>query len=403
MLNSAANKATTAHLKRHNETLLLRAIYATSAISRVDLSRETSLSRPSVSEITHNLIQRGLVLKVGSAPQANKVSKVGKKPTLLAFNGDAFQIIAIGVDDLFVVGALLDLRMQVIDQTALPINGALSTDLLQLVFAIIETLRDQATRPLLGIAVGTPGIIDSESGTVFLASNLGWKDLPLAQIISERFQTPVYVGNDSDIIAIGESRFGLAKHVKDVVVVKIGVGIGVGIISDGHSLRGHTFAAGDIGHTPFPGLDEICLCGRRGCLETVVSWWSLKRHLQNFIVNFPDSHLAQTIGQRPITPELLADPLFSKDSDTIALIDPVVTYLGYALLIIVHLLNPAMIILSGSMVKLGDPFFEQVCDLVRARAFPYMTREFQILANMQDERSILLGAGALLLEKELGL
>jgi predicted NBD/HSP70 family sugar kinase len=304
---------------------------------------------------------------------------------------------------LCVTGALLDLRMQVVEQDESLINGALSDDLIDLIVGLIETLRGKATRPLLGIAVGTPGIIDGESGTVFLATNLGWKDVPLAKIIADRFQLPVYVGNDSDIIAIGESRFGLAQQVKDVVVVKVGVGIGVGIVTDGRLVHGSTFAAGDMGHTPFPGLNEICLCGRRGCLETVVSWRSLKRELENYAIDCPESALAEAMRNYPLTPELLTEPLRVKDADVTRLINPLVTYLSYALLIIVHLLNPAMIILTGSMVKLGDAFVEQVREQIRTRAFPYMTREIQILANVQDDRSILLGAGALLLEKELGL
>lgn len=397
---TASNKATTAFLKKHNEALLLREIYAHPAISRVRLASLTNLSRPSVTELTQNLIKRGLVIEVGPETQTDRV---GKKATLLTFNKDIYQIVTATINDVTLTAALLDLRMKVLEQRSVAMNGATSTALVDLLSDLIAGMVGKATRPLLGIAVGTPGVIDMREGVIQLATYLEWVNVPLAKILSDRFKTPVYVGNDSNLAAIGESRFGTAQNVRDLIVLKIGSGIGVGILAGGRLVEGSAFAAGELGHTPFPTLHDICLCGRRGCLETAISWWSLKRRAQEIVQQNPSSLLAHLSTGGDMTISMIRQALDAGDSPSFELVTSVATYLSQATIIILHLLNPQMIILTGNMVGLGDTFLDQVRANVKAWAFPYMTEGVEIVANEQDERSILLGAGALLLEKELGL
>src|SRR6185295_10353858 len=136
-------------------------------------------------------------------------------------------------------------------------------------------------------------IVDPHTGTVQLAANLNWKNLPLGQQLTKRFKLPVYVGNDSNLIMLGEHRFGIAQEDRDLIVVKIDAGIGVGILSDGHIIYGNDNSAGEIGHSPFPGLDDECVCGRRGCLETMVTWWGLKRHAARIVANHPDALISK--------------------------------------------------------------------------------------------------------------
>jgi len=235
------SKVTASHLKEHNETLILREIYAHKTISRVKLAQLTHLSKPSVTELTQSLIKKGLITEAGLETVSDKV---GKRPTLLAFNPDASQIIAIVLSDTAVIGTLLNLRVRIIEQQSLPMNGATSTELLELISELVQSIAVKATRPLLGITVGTPGIVDSQAGVVHLAPNLAWNNVPLAKLLAERFQIPVYIGNDSNLAAVGEHRFGIARDVDDLIVVKIGTGIGAGILAGGRVVHGSTDGAG---------------------------------------------------------------------------------------------------------------------------------------------------------------
>jgi len=398
--SSVGTKATTSQLKRHNESLLLREIYARENISRVRLAEATHLSRPAVTELTQGLIEKGLVVELG--PETVQ-DKVGKKPTLLALNPDAYHLIGIVLTDTSAIGSLLNLRMQLIHQQTISIEGVFSDSLVDHVMMLIEGIRQQASHPILGITLGIPGIINSQTGFVYLTNYFKWENLPLGRILSDQFNVPAYVGNDSNLAAVGEYRFGHGKGVKDLVVVKVGEGFGAGILADGRIIGGHSLAAGEIGHLPFPPLDDVCICGRRGCLETMVSWWGIRRHAQALAEAHPQSPLGQLAQEYEISLTIIKKAVTMGDTSLLNLIQQVAIYLGRALILVSHLLNPKMIIITGSILDLGDAFIAQVRQIVRQHTHPYISSELEIVVNRKDNESILLGAGAFLLEQELGL
>jgi predicted NBD/HSP70 family sugar kinase len=395
-----SSKATPAQIKQHNAALLLREIYAREAISRVQLARLTGLSRPSVTELMQGLIEKGLVCELGPEDISDKV---GKKAQLLALNPDAFQLVCIAVSNATVTGSLFNLRMQAATQEALPLHDAQNHEVVRLIKQVGESIIAKATCPVLGVAVGIPGIIDTQRGVVHLAASLGWQNLPLSQILTDHFQLPVYIGNDSNLAAMGEYRFGRAQGAKDLVMVEVGDGIGIGIISDGRIIEGSTHAAGELGHTPFASLEDECICGRYGCLETKVSWWAIKRQAQRIAQEYADAPLHRLANGAPVTPAMLRQALFEGDTHALQLVDEAATYLGMALIMVIHLLNPKHIVLTGSMLELGEPFIQRVQDTIEERALPYVSNHIEIVANPSDEHSILLGAGAFLLQRELGL
>src|SRR5215831_19004757 len=158
LLTKPNAKATPTHLKRHNVGLILNAIYAHDSISRVQLARLTHLSRPAVTELTHDLLEEGLIREIG--PQIAP-SKAGKRPTLLAFNSDTYDMIAVDIGSDKAIGALLDLRGRILHQEKLLIHTDGAEKPLDTLYRVIELLVEQAKHPLLGIAVGAPGIVNS--------------------------------------------------------------------------------------------------------------------------------------------------------------------------------------------------------------------------------------------------
>ncbi len=401
MLNSKlSTKATPGQIKQHNAALILREIYARAAISRAQLARLTHLSRPSVTELAQSLLEKGLIGEVG--PE-QIFDKVGKKAQLLAFNPDAYQIVGVAVTNAAVICSLFNLRANGIVRRAAQRNGACGDEVVRLIVEAIEQVIQSATRPLLGIAVGAPGVVDSEAGIVHMAASLGWQDLPLSQILSQRFHLPIYIGNDSNFAAVGEYRFGLGQGVKDLVIVEAGDGIGIGMLSDGRIIQGSTHAAGELGHAPFPPLDDVCVCGRRGCLETKVSWWAIKRNVQRIAEEHPDSTVAHLINGGDVTDGVIWQALDQGDPYLTALVEQVATYLAQALMMVIHVLNPQRIIITGRILELGDLFVQQVRRTIHDYSLPYISNEIEIVAIPSDDRSILLGACAFVLEQELGL
>jgi predicted NBD/HSP70 family sugar kinase len=394
-----SNKATISQLKRHNEALVLREIYACDEISRVNIAERTHLSRPSVTEITQGLLQRGLITEVG--PESR--TSVGKKPTLLALNPNAFELITITINDDLITGARLNLRVEMLEQVSQPVSGEVRSELVEHIARVIECLRQHAQYPILGIGIATPGIVNPDTGLVLLASNLEWRDFPLGEMMRSRFHLPVYVDNDTNLITLGLHRFGISEGCNDVIVVKLGTGMGGGILSNGRIIHGNNYYAGELGHSSFLMLNDVCLCGRRGCLETLVSWWGLRRHAAALVAQYPDSILAGTVGGNELTNEHLLIALNQHDPHIEALVDQVAAYLGQALTIMIHMVNPRQIILTGTLITLGDRFLNQVQATIRERVFPYMLENVEIIVSPDEDRAIMLGAGAMLLEHELDL
>jgi glucokinase-like ROK family protein len=299
------------------------------------------------------------------------------------------------------VGALLDLRGRIVEQKSISTSpGAKSLDSL---YALIAGLVKQPTCPLLGIAVGTPGIVDTQTGIVHFAANLKWTEVPLASLLSERFRLPVHIGNDTRLAALGERHFGLGQGIDDLVVITLGTGVGSGIIVDGRMAWGSAHGAGEIGHIPIAGSNDACACGRRGCLETVVSGWAIARRAQQFAREHPESLLNQAGSHDEITALTVGRAAEQGDAQAIALIEHVASALGLALTTVIHLLNPRRIILGGNLARMGERFIDQVRRTVQEHALPQLADQTDIVLSDLGDKTVLLGAGALLLERELGL
>jgi glucokinase-like ROK family protein len=331
--------------------------------------------------------------------------KVGKKPTLLALNPDAHQMVAVLVGDTEISAVLMNLRMHVILRETVPSANVTGKALISLMEQSIQRLIQAANRPLLGVAIGTPGIVDSESGIVHLATNIGWDDLPLAAMLTEKFNLPVVIGNDSNLAAIGEHRHGKGQGVENVIVIRVGGGIGAGILAGGTIIHGSAYSAGELGHMPFSTLSDMCFCGRKGCLETLVSLWGLTNHARRIAQEHPDSLLCTLAAASggDITFPIIQEAVQCGDPYTLQLIETVGTHLGQALILAITLLNPERVILTGRMLQLGDPLVREVRRTVEGRAVPYIASHTEISLTALGDEAILLGAGAMLLEKTLGL
>ena len=152
-----------------------------------------------------------------------------------------------------------------------------------------EVIKDIDKSDVAGVGVGVPGVVDN-LGNVKFASNLVQEAFPFGEMLRKRLDMKVMLANDADCAALGEAQVGSAKGVQDVVMVTIGTGVGGGIIAGGKLFSGGSGMGGEIGHVSAGG-SQPCTCGRRGCLETVVSATALIRRTNEYIEKYPDSIL----------------------------------------------------------------------------------------------------------------
>ncbi len=392
-------KATCQQTKAHNTRLVLKTIYYKGEISRADIARLTSLTKATVSEAVAQLINDGLVVEVGLGP-----SRGGKPPILLSMADNSRYLIGIDLADIEFRGALVNLRGEIKHRFSLPIDGQNGDNALNLVYELIEKLVSFANSPILGIGIGTPGLLDTKRGVVRHAVNLNWHDLSLRDLLKERYEFPVYIANDSQVAALAEFTFGDSKNISNLIVIKIGQGIGAGIILNQQLFFGESFGAGELGHVAIVENGKLCRCGHYGCLETVTSSQAIVRRAQEIIKNRPRSALPRFITkQEKIDIDVVSKALGNGDEELHKIVDEAGRYLGMAVASLVGILNIRHIVIAGSAAILGQALLDPIRREVNRRSLAALADETKIQITRLGPDIVILGAAALLMINELGL
>ncbi len=267
------SKATHQQTRAHNAALVLKALYDHGPISRAEVARMSGLTRTTVGEVVGELMGDGMAREVGRGPSTG-----GKAPILLELVDGARTVIGLDLGETVFRGALLDLRGRVLETVEREVGGLDGLDgeqALAVVYELVDALHHKVGGvPLLGIGIGTPGIVDAETGSIRWAVNLDWQDLPLGDLLAERYGVPVQVADDSRAAALAIHLFsggGSSPRPANLVAITVGLGIGAGLVIGGELFHGDGFGAGEIGHTTVQEDGDECRCGRYGCLETVAS------------------------------------------------------------------------------------------------------------------------------------
>lgn len=196
---------------------------------------------------------------------------------------------------------------------------------------------------VIGAGIVTPGIVNEHSGVVHYASNLGWRDMPLLDLVRARLDMPVAVGHDVRAAGLAEQLLGAARGADDFVLIPIGTGVAAALIASGDTLTGATGAAGEFGHIPVVPGGELCACGQYGCLEVYVSGAGLARR---YLARGGDA-----LSSKQIVARLGADPIAD------AVWSEAVQVLGQGLAIMTLMLDPRVIVIGGGFAHAGEALF----------------------------------------------
>lgn len=360
-----AAKVLPEHARAHNRSLVLQTLFHQGAMSRADLSRETGLTRVTISDLVAELIVDGYVAERG----LREVTGPGKPATLVDLDREGHRIVGLDLSrsDRF-LGAVLTLDGEIVARhdVAVPADPA---DILPTVIQLTRDLIADAHAPVLGVGVGTPGIVD-DRGRVLTAPNFGWADVDLEQILRADVSLPVLVANDANAAVLAEYTFGGAGE--DVMLVRVGRGVGSGLLTGGQPLPGSRFAAGEIGHVTV-GTDggPVCVCGKVGCLEAWLSGPSLERALADEVDR---AAVLRDAGER----------------------------LGIALAPIVGALDLSEIVLSGPEELLAGVLAESTAATLRTRTLAEFHDGVRVRMTEQGEDIVLRGAAVMVLSGQLG-
>jgi N-acetylglucosamine repressor len=399
MSNRLGTKLTREQTRAHNTRLVLRTIYESPKVSRADVARETGLTRATVSDVVGELIEEGLVEEIGTGPSAG-----GKPPILLGVAADGRHLIGIDLASDEFRGAVVNLRGDIRHQVTLPLQDRDGEEALALASELIDQLIEAAEQPLLGIGIGSPGLMDATNGVVRRSVNLNWHNLPLRELLEARHNLGVYVANDSQVAALAEYTFGGGPGVDNLVVIKVGHGIGAGIVLQGRIFHGETFGAGEIGHLTVVENGERCRCGNLGCLETVASTRAILGRARGLAENDPRSLLNHYAAVPDgITMVTICQALSAGDAGVVGLVADVGRYLGMIAANLVSVLSARRIVIAGTVACLGSPLLEVVREEMMKRALSVIAEEAEIGLSHIGSDIVILGASALVLNRELGL
>lgn len=230
---------------------------------------------------------------------------------------------------------------------------------------------DAQPKDFLGVGVGAPGPLDRENGIVVVAPNLGWRDFPLRDAVSNRIRLPVTLDNDANCATVGEWWQGAAKGANNVVGLTIGTGIGGGLILDGKLYHGASDVAGEIGHTTIDSTGRYCRCGNYGCLEAYASGPAIALRAREALERNEVSILRTMVkGEiESLTAATVYEAANQGDALALEVVRDTARFLGTGVANLLNLLNPDVVVIAGGVTKAGDRLFEPLRAEVKRRAF----------------------------------
>ena len=238
---------------------------------------------------------------------------------------------------------------------------------------ITETLAETGANreDILGVGIGSPGPLNREQGLVIFTPNLGWRDFPLRQKISDAVQLPCSLDNDANCATYGEWWIGAARGANNVVGITIGTGIGGGLIIDGKLYHGASDVAGEIGHMTIDQTGRRCNCGNYGCLEAYASGPNIAERAREALRAGDESTLPDLVGGdlERITAATVYEAAQQGDVVAREVVRDTARFLGTGLANLLNVFNPDVVVVAGGVTQAGDALFEPLRNEVRRRAF----------------------------------
>ncbi|MFC1463770.1 MAG: ROK family transcriptional regulator [Candidatus Brachytrichaceae bacterium NZ_4S206] len=396
-------------VRAHNLRAVLNHFLNEGSVSRAQLAERTALSNTTITNLIDDLLVQGIVVEDDTEAARTQASRngsrrVGRPRTGLRLNPNARYAAGVHIGIGILRVAVVNLHAEIIQNTIASFDVAAPAAhvLNQIARLVKQTIADSRieTDRLIGLGIGASGLVDYEAGVNVFAPNLGWHDVPLRDWMQDRLGLPTTVDNNVRAMALGEALFGAGRGVGVLAFVYGRVGVGAGFVVNGRAFRGSGAGAGEIGHTVMiPDGGDLCGCGQRGCLETLVSEPVIVREAERLARRRPHGALARCLAQNGKTKPI--ERIFAAaregDAATLRLLEDRARYLGIALANLVNVLNPELILLGGMFAQ-GSEFFLPVAEhTMRERAFAGLGDRVRLQPTQFGWRAGVIGAASLAL------
>lgn len=396
MLEQPIKKGRSAQLLKNE---IIKRLYFNGENTCATLSLELGKSIPTINAALVDLMAEGIVVEHGFAPSGG-----GRRPILYALKDNGKYILAIAMDQLLTRMAIVDLKNNFarevwsFDLPLLGNDGALA----QLVVTV-NALLDHAgidRADFMGAGFGMPGFIDERQGLNYTYMSKG--GVNLKRYLSGALGMPCYIDNDSSLIALAELRFGTARDKADVMVVNVGWGIGLGMIVNGNIFRGRNGLAGELSHIPLQEDGKLCSCGKHGCLEAEASLLAVVQRVTESVQKEGKAG-SMGMGQLPLdnvnqVGEALMEAANNGDQFAVEQLSAAAFEIGKAISILIHIMNPEAIVLSGRGAKVGRILLVPIQQALNKFCIPRLAENIAVEVSPLGHNAALLGAAALVMD-----
>lgn len=383
--------------KGYYKSLILREFYFSGSLSCADLSERIGKSLPLTMKILNELMNEGSVVESGYAPSSG-----GRRPITYAIKEDTIYILSVAMDQLVTRISVMDIQNRhviEVEKFELPLKNnpaALSSLSDKMNEVISKSGIDK--KKIIGAGIGMPGFIDFKKGINY--SHLETGEKTITQFLTDKVGLPVYIDNDSSLIALAEFRFGVARFKRNTMVINISWGVGLGMVLNGELFRGHNGFAGEFSHMPLFNNNKLCSCGKTGCLETETSLLviiekateGLKAgRLSGIGKDFPSGHFEQDC-------ESIISAAIKGDQFAVELLSEVGYNIGRGVAILIHLINPELVILSGRGALAGKVWQAPIQQALNEHCIPRLAANTTIEISTLGYEAELIGSAALVME-----
>jgi predicted NBD/HSP70 family sugar kinase len=376
---------------------IIKQLYFAQTLSSSDLSLQTKTSLPLTTKMLNELIEENYIVETGYAPSTG-----GRRPLMYSLRPDVMFVVAVAMDQLFTRIVIMDMaKKQVTDIEKIELHLAKNPQALSQLVEKIEAHISKAgikKGQIAGIGIGMPGFVDAKKGMNYSFLETGEKSI--SHYITEKVGIPTHIENDSSLIALAELNFGAARNKKSAMVVNLGWGIGLGLILNGEIFRGHNGFAGEFSHIPLYSNNKLCSCGKSGCLETEASLLVLVEKAEEGIRNGRVTTLQRNLLTVNLdeASQAVISAAEKGDKFAVELLSEAGYNIGRGVAILIHLLNPEMIILSGRGSSAGKIWQTPIQQALNEHCIPRLAANTEIEVSTLGYNAELIGAAALVME-----
>ncbi len=383
--------------KQRQKNSILRNLYKHGPLSAPELSRVLSVSLPTSLLLLNDLTGEGLVKPIGSGQSTG-----GRKPLLYALPEDSMYVIACDM-------GRYEAKMTLYNSHNVRVTPLVSIDthiddeaLVDKLFEAAEKLIRENQIPsgkVVGIGVDMPGLVDSSLGINYTIKDPERREIRRA--LEKRFSHLVYVDNDARMQAFGEYVFGKAKGCHNAININWSWGLGLGMILNDRLYGGRTGFAGELSHIQIVDDGDLCICGKRGCFETVASANTILKLAREGIREGKITQLSKKFKKNPekMTPENVIAAARQGDEFSILVLSKTGQMFGKGLSYLIQLLNPEIIVLGGPIAKANQFVLTPIQHALNKYCLEQILQNTSIVISDIDEQSGLLGTTAMVFEK----